>query len=334
MPSRPLDRPIRYESDEGKDDQTFPGTSDPKAQKSPLVELTAVDTHALYNAGEIPGIAATGLYPNGIGDPARIAILTEVNEQLRGVQAALPQDLRLLIASGFLSPNNQLTRYQIRASILHAGRKLDPWEEIQASEVADSAGSVAHVQECDALDQMTTQYMDDSNLMALLRERSGQDDVETFVYQLIQARANRGVVSLPLLVSSAVSVHNRGASVNAFLTRDGEVLNTGIGLDTPDPKVQAVDYFEKAIAADYERAIKANPEIGRFLEEMGVTEINEDVIEDIRRNRRVLWNAMLAMGFQFYRGENGHFTGKRRAPYNSADELYPQAQAMGYRVTL
>ncbi len=325
-----LETPIRYGEGEGLDRVK---EGDLTSQRMEEVRFASVSP--LYHDGSrVRGITSPSLYPNGLGDPVKIAAFPPVNEMLDIANATVngnPGPFRsryISVHSGFLSPRNQFERWKI----LEATRsKKNPWEEILAGRFADSAGSVAVAIEDDAFRAAYEEMKSDN---ALVNELSSRGDAEALIKELIMYRANNGTLkSVKVDVMTATSVHNLGHSVNVGIYGpDEKLVNMGIGIDIPQSPVQQVDFFENNGPKEYEAAIEAEPLLREFVESMGVSTVNEVLTHEIRDNRRELFNAMTTAGFGSYRGEQGHFTAPALGGMPSRAHAYAEARKFGYQI--
>lgn len=322
-----LNTPINYGEGEGLDD-VEPGTD----TSGRMVQISEGGI-PLYAKGSKnrPGMTAPSLYPKGLGDPKYIAVFKDVAEAARDADGVLMdhnEKDQIIVHSGFLTPGNQAKRWQV----LDATRsKKSPWEEILAGRFADSAGSVALPIDDDAFKTAYAEMKDDH---ALVAELSANGDPEALIKELIMYRANNGKLSsVKVDISTATSVHGLGRSVNAgLMDQDGELLNMGVGIDIPSP-VQNVNFFENNGPKEFEAAIAEEPLLEEFLLSMGVRNIDEMLISSIKYNRRELLSAMRQAGFDFYRGEQGHFTlPAKDGNMPSREHAYAQARKFGYKV--
>ena len=320
-----LDTAISYEAGEGMDDA--------KEGANDSGRMTAVDNllqMPLYSSGSwVVKATAPSLYPNGLGDPANIAVFETVNERLQAAAGNLPSDRRLAVFSGFLSPRNQYKRWQV---LYNTRSRKSPWQEIQAGRFADHAGSVARTIDDDVVEATVEQLRRDDGLM---RELAENGEAEQLLGELIMYRANNGEIpGVRIDIMSAQSIHNLGHSVNVGLLNDHwEFQNMGVGIDIPDSPVQSADYFESNGQDEYEREMKAEPLLVKYLEGIGVFRLDERLIERIKTNRRELFHAMTDAGFGSYLGEQGHFTA---TPVDggmpSRAHTYSEARRFGYQI--
>lgn len=293
----------------------------------------AVPQIPLYHLGSknASKITAPKLYPVGLGDPTKIAAFSHLNALLEQARARLLQEGKdLAVVSGFLSPGNQLARWR---TLYATQNRSTPWQEILAGRYADSAGSVAAVIPGGNYATQHGDLMDDLLLVAELQAKADVDDVSTIVAELLQYRANAGKGNgIEIDKMTATSIHNLGHSVNVVLTEGGEPLNMGVGVDIVSP-VQAVDYFEKVTPEEYEALLTADPLLLEYLASLGVRQIDEKLIGEVRDNRRLLFQAMRGARFDFYKGEQGHFSAPRDGGnHPSRAYVYAQARASGYTV--
>lgn len=326
------DQRISFGEGEGEDN-VRPGNGDYGC----LARLHAdIPQIPLYSRGSLTTkVTAPNLYPNGIGDPQSVATFSTLNEPLHAVNRLLKATGKALaVVSGFLSPANQLARFQV---LYTQKNPEDPRQEILAGRYADSAGSVAEVIKdqkfYDALNTLVSDSHTMNNLKSVSDNKEPEmDELVALAQELITYRANMGKINLQILPHTATSVHNLGHSVNVVLTDgDGTPLNMGVGVDIVSP-VQRVDYFEQNGPNRYEAKVESDPLLQAYLRSLGITKIDERVVADIQQNRRSLFFAM-QRGFKAYKGEQGHFTRSRPdGNYPSREYVYRQAEKLGYNI--
>ena len=144
---------------------------------------------------------------------------------------------------------------------------------------------------------------------------------------------------LPFPIAAHVSASRWFASRD-FAAASG-VMRTSSPRDSASvcalPRVspaQSVTYFEWATPADYETLAAADPLLANYLRAFDVTKITEETMKQIQGNRRMLFAAMKGQaGFDFYRGEQGHFTLPRaNGNHPSREYVYGEAEKFGYKI--
>jgi hypothetical protein len=238
---------------------------------------------------------------------------------------------KLTLYRGFVSPENQ----QMRWKTLYGTRpRNSAAEEIDAGDHADSVGSVAELIKDEQYEAELKKLMADSALHKELQKAFGKEDVTAEFEKLLKYRANNGQIqNVKIDISTATTVHNLGQSVNVGLANNEQMQHIiGVGLDILSP-AQQVDYFENITPEKYIALVEQNPMLETYLRSLGVTRIDHELIEKIRNNRRILHNAMKKQGFDFYRGETGHYTQiPESGEFPSREHVYQQARKSGYSV--
>lgn len=323
-----LDAPISYENEEGSD-KWSDGTDDSgQLAESYLPQIP------LYSVGSerAQGITAPDLYPTGLYFSSPVCHYSHLVHPLQEASWPLRKvGLSLTVVSGFLSPRNQLERWRI---LYERKNPHSPAQEILAGRYADSAGSVAMLVDGEGVEERLAHQLQDEYLTNELRTLITEtQDVRFLVKELLQYRANAGTEKMPIDPMTATSVHNFGHSVNMVLTdTEGVPLNMGVGVDIVSP-AQRVDYFESAEPREYEQLVEKDSLLASYLEQFGAGTINEELMTEIRTYRRVLFHAMRAQGFDFYRGEQGHFSLRRENGDNpSRSFVYKQAEERGIKI--
>jgi D-alanyl-D-alanine dipeptidase len=335
--------PISYSQDEGLDD-----VQEGNNQESELDMLTlrAGDFQPNYCATSLRrGVTAPILEKEVMAMEGKATILARDAIETLGIAALKVGQARdingwqgthsLTVYRGFVSPRGQQMRWK---DLYDTRKKNNPMEEIETGDYADRVGSVAECIKDDNYEKELNNLLKDTSLVSALKEAFGKEDITEELEKLLKYRANNGELEgVEMDINTAATVHNFGQSVNVGLaknqsTRTGRGFqhNMGVGLDMLSP-AQAVDYFEHVTPEQYIALVEQDPMLGAYLESLGVKRIDQALIDEIKRNRRVMHNTMTGSGFDFYRGEIGHYTKvPKSGTFPNKERVYAQAQKFGY----
>lgn len=146
--------------------------------------------------------------------------------------------------------------------------------------------------------------------MALVSGKSARDIAE----EIVTYHANLGIVDVDL-DADAPMAHRGGGALDLFpldLKTMAPAL-LGVPFDYPSPAgltltPSAMHFFEdKENWKIYQRVAKSDPLLKKYLELNGVKEVTDEVCEEVRGVRRILFHAAYATGWTHYINECFHF---------------------------
>ncbi|MEK7644434.1 MAG: hypothetical protein AAB390_03980, partial [Patescibacteria group bacterium] len=254
------------------------------------------------------------MYPGGIpGAPRTTCVRRPVELALHEASQLLkPYGRDLLILDGFRSAQTQAAcwaaDYRDALALMGVthGQQVDVLTLLRAGLKADDNTSYSKVVRDDRFYETVNKFwLDHANEVgatATELQKTANEIDELAVTFL----TNLGQLDLRL-DESATTAHGNGGAVDAFLVdiETGEPVQFGAPYSYMNPpgtelSPTVVNYFEIASLAEYEAAVEADLVLREYQSEHGIDRITERVFRTARRERRLLFHAMRAVGAPYF----------------------------------
>lgn len=304
-----------------------PGSELDNTNPDPLVAVNdLVACHATYALGEYPGVAIWPAIPGAISEillrapAARAAVIVD--------SILAPYNRRLLIVDGYRPAEVQAALWndvlRTRVAPDRDPATFTTAEMLEFGTQADDIAAYNKIVQDDTCGE-SHKLLTDLDLEAIMAWAEEKDMPPLDVSHLLMSfRRCAGLDMTLTLDVAAPTAHGAGGAIDCYMldTQTQKPVNMGVPFDHVGEE-SAMRWFETHTLREYREKVRANPNLQRYLAELGVESVTEDDFQEIVRNRRLLYHAFTGDQVQgtHYIGECWHFNVGNLLNGNQAREL-------------
>lgn len=305
---------------------------DDETDPDPLV-IVDIRSLNIYANGAVPGVCVyydDEGFGAGLGGPNIGLVRAPFNNLLNEAAAYLLEHfgLELVLLDGFRPWWVQTSLWRWLFNRLYHQQnltgRLTVEQVIRLGDAADEVGSY-----CAALDDAAFQQAKAEIITSELRTEIGEASINldrkpsevvttylTYLVNLGNDPRFKHIVTFDIsdlkLNEGAVTAHGGGGAADLWLFKNSKPVQMLAPFDflprAGGPNPGRMLYAEETTWEDYAAEVALNPDLQRYQSELGVTEITEEIFNEGRANRRILFHVMQTIfGCTTYNGEDWHF---------------------------
>lgn len=314
------------------DDYGYRGTREVQGKIVPCIEICKQD---FDQPDMLVSLADLGIATHHLDAVGRLPGLTPHKFALGEIAPVLN---RLPVALGLVEANRYLAHYDrevlvvsgLRTALMQAREWRQSWCHLNPTKnVEDDLPIEEEIvlgNKCDNLTafcaiKVDLLYQDvcadfarkrSTEISAAARKLGMTED--QVINKALTYQTNRGFLSLNL-DADALTAHGNGGATDCWTKKRGDIANKPIFLGVEYEHLGpagVMNYFEWANLADYQHQVATHPALKQTMVELGIDEVTQALFNNCRRERRILYHSMMAIGCTYFslghdEGEPWHF---------------------------